>query len=307
MSTVIGTAVSAPMTIGDPAWAQTLTASKIAAVLGLSRWDSPFSIWHKMAGNASWNADENLDEKRRGHYLEPAVRQWYREHHPNYQVDKNVSTFVHKDRPWQGASPDGIVLRRNVERTPIGLFEGKTDNLYWQWGEEGTDQIPAGYRAQCMWQMDVFGLPFVDVAVLDSNLTFREYRVEYDAAAAADMRARALDFLDSLHTGRQPGLDAHGETYRVVRELHPDIDNVTVDIDPGLAVRYVNAVSALEIAQEDLAEKTTLLADAIGTGRAGICNDIVLATRISKAGSTPFLRRSNGLTSKFTLIEKEAS
>ena len=50
-----------------------------------------------------------------------------------------------------------------------------------------------------------------------------------------------------------------------------------------------------------------LLAAHIGSGRAGICNDVVLATRMSKKGGTPFLRRSNGLTKKFTLIEKEAS
>ena len=35
---------------GSPDWQTRMTASKVAAVLGLSPWESRFSLWHRMSG-----------------------------------------------------------------------------------------------------------------------------------------------------------------------------------------------------------------------------------------------------------------
>jgi len=35
---------------GSAGWYQFMTASKVAAAMGLSPYESPFSLWHRMAG-----------------------------------------------------------------------------------------------------------------------------------------------------------------------------------------------------------------------------------------------------------------
>ena len=37
-------------TPGSPAWTRRITATKVAAILGVSPWDSPRSMWAKMRG-----------------------------------------------------------------------------------------------------------------------------------------------------------------------------------------------------------------------------------------------------------------
>jgi hypothetical protein len=59
---------------GSPEWCAEMTASKVAAVLGLSPWDSPYSLWYQMAGQVD-RGIETVNQTR-GHYLEPAVAAW---------------------------------------------------------------------------------------------------------------------------------------------------------------------------------------------------------------------------------------
>lgn len=303
------TATPVDVAIGSPEWAKLATASKVAAMVGLSPWESPFSLWQRMAGRIPWDMGDD-DVKTRGHYLEPGVRQWYREHQRIYQTEKNTRTWVNIDRPWQAASPDGILLRRNLNRDPGGLFEAKTDNKGWEWGEEGTGQIPAHYRVQGIWQMDTLGMPFVEYAVLDGSLSFRKYRLEYDADEAHELREQVRAFMDSVEAGHEPDLDDHSATYQALRQLHPDIEDVTVEVDRAIGIEYVEAVESLQSAQARLTEATSRIAAEVGDGRRALLEPegIVLATRMSKGKEgTPFLRRSNGLTDKFHLTEKEAS
>lgn len=304
------TASPAPaMEIGSPAWAKLATASKVSAMVGVSPWESPFSLWQRMAGRLPWDVDSN-DEERRGHYLEPAIRQWYREHQPTYRVEKNTTTWINHERPWQAASPDGLLYTRDDEPVMAGGFEAKSDNKGWEWGTEDTDEVPPHYRVQGLWQMDTLGLPFVDFAVLDGALTFRRYHLEYDPTEARELREQVRDFMDSVIAGRQPSLDSHGATYTALRSLHPDIEDTTVELDRADALDFIGAVRDLEVAQEALTAATSRIAAATGNARRAqlMPEHLTVATRISKAGGTPFLRRSNGLTDKYRISQqKEAS
>ena len=52
---------------GTPEWCALVTASKVPALLGLSPWDSPLSMWLKMAGRAPWDAESQA--MRRGNIM----------------------------------------------------------------------------------------------------------------------------------------------------------------------------------------------------------------------------------------------
>jgi len=274
---------------GSPEWrvarATRLSGSRMAAVLGLSPWESPYSTWCEMAGLVQ--PDEQTKEQSRGHYLEPAVAAWFADQHPELMVAE-AGTYVHADRPQHLANPDRL-LTTPGSSTTAALLEIKTDADGSGWGEPGTDQIPVYYRTQVQWYLDVLGLQRAYIAVLTGRLNFAEYVIDYDPADAAHMRGVADEFLDSLLWREMPDLDAHTATYETVRKLHPDIDGDDVDIDPGLAAEFIAATADAKGAEARATKARTALAAAMGTAKRARCGTYTIATRQAKGGGTPYL------------------
>ena len=295
------------LTPGDDEWRTRMSASKIAAVVGGSPYESRFSLWHKMAGLLPWDDGQDADEKARGHYIEPALRQWWRDAHPDVDVVRTRS-WVHAERPWQIATPDGLVCRRDKDRTPLGLIECKTSALDWEWGDEGSDQVPLGYRYQAQWSMDTLGLPVCHFSVLTSRLVFRRFEVKYDPEMAAWLREEAEIFLASIASGQRPSVDEHAETYRAVRALHPLIDDVAVIIPTALAHRYAQAQRDLAAAGAAKQAAVTEIADRLGSARRAVTeDDVLVAYRKPVANSTPCLAPAPGLTKRFIPTESQES
>lgn len=266
-------------------------SSDIAAVLGLSPWESPFSLWHRKAGTIEPQATN--DEMRRGHFLEPAVADWFASQHPEYVV-RSTGSWCHERRDWQRANPDRLLCAAPRGRKPVALLEVKTDHESWKWGTPGTDEVPIYYRVQGMWQLDVMQQDVVFYAVLLGGLRFAEYRVEYNVAEAVELREMAREFLDSIEAGQAPDIDSSAQTYEVLRELNPEIDG-TVDLDLPTAAEYI--VARQNLAQAEAAEQRTknAVAAAMGTAKAATCNGFTIATRQSKQGGRPFVVASRSL------------
>jgi putative phage-type endonuclease len=281
---------------GDPEWAKRMSASKVGAALGLSPFESPYSLWQRMAGRIPWE-DDDQDILKRGHYLEPALLQWMRDQHPNWQIDRTGS-WVHADRDWQVATPDGLAMKRNVARDVTALIEAKTSNNDWEWGTPLTDEVPPYYRAQALWQMDVTGIHVCHFAVLTSFMEFREYVVEYDADDAAWVREQMRAFLDSVAAGVEPDIDDSSHTYEALRQLHPDIDDVEVELEPDLAVEFLHALRQHKAAEKAYTGARSRVAAAMGRARRARFADITYATRQTRAGSKPFVVPGRGLTDK---------
>jgi predicted phage-related endonuclease len=127
------------------------------------------------------------------------------------------------------------------------LVEAKTAQNELDWGEEGTDQIPIYYRTQVIWNMSVLGAKRCWVPVLIRGCKYVEYCVEWDEAAQTDAEiliAAGQSFIDSLVNDQAPPIDGHDETYRVLRERHPDIEPGDVEIDQPLRDAFLEATVA---------------------------------------------------------------
>ena len=66
---------------GSAEWSRRMTASKVAGVLGLSKWASPYSTWLRMKGLLPSDDGRNMSDKARGHYLEDGVVRWWIDQH----------------------------------------------------------------------------------------------------------------------------------------------------------------------------------------------------------------------------------
>lgn len=289
---------------GSPQWMGYMTASKIAAAMGLSTYESPFSLWHRMAGQIA--PDPDNDQTRRGHYLEPAIREWFIDQHPDWQV-RTTGTWVSGERPWQAASPDGLVIDfpNHTFLDPMALLECKSAHEDDQWGEPGTDDIPVAYRCQVMWQMDTLGVDTCYLAVLTRHLNFAEYVVRWNAAEAQILRRAGAEFMDSIEANERPDIDSHHQTYAAIRSLHPLIDPIDVELDADTARAYCTTRAALKAAEDSERLAKSLVADALGNARRARFNGSTIAQRQAKGlDGVPYLVAGRSLP---TFITEEAT
>lgn len=249
----------------NPRWhelrRQGITASEIAACLGLSPWESAFSLY--------WRKAENLenavnDEMRAGARAEVVIADWWAEQHPEFEVTR-AGLYAHPARPWEMATPDRLVSQRAVcgpcdagvpmactcgRQAVVGLVECKYLVDSWDgWGEPGTDDIPVYYRCQVMQQIDVMGVEWCYLAAWH-GADFREYFIQRDEKDIRAIRAAGVDMMRRLKDGDPPPLDGSVATLRTLRQLHPDLDDREQEISWATAEGYRRSRAMLARAKQ---------------------------------------------------------
>lgn len=261
---------------GSAEWLQYMTASKIAAVVGTSPYESRFSLWHRMHGDLG--PQEQTDAMTYGHYLEPVLLQWFADKHPEFRV--NPGRWVTHEG-WAGATPDGIFSGKTSDDE--GLVQCKTSRLGWEW----SNGVPPGYYDQVQWEMWVTAEKRVYV-VADIEMQFREFLVERDEDRIAYLVSEADAFMASLKAGTPPPLDGSTHTYQAIRELHPEIDPEDFDVPDDLAAEFLTTFRESATATERHADVRNRLFAAMGTARRAVWNDAPILRRQARGGGTPF-------------------
>jgi hypothetical protein len=196
-----------------------------------------------------------------------------------------------RERPWQVASPDRLAWAPSAVDNDVAVVECKTAANWESWGPDGSDELPAYYRAQVVWQCDTLGASTAYVGVLLANLEFRGYVIHPTAEEIEMVRAEAREFLDSIAADEVPDIDAHGATYTVIRTLHPEIDRDQVlEVDEELAVEFVSAVMASRDAEEAKNLAVNRLADAMGTAHKATAWGVKIAHRQTSGRGAPYLK-----------------
>jgi putative phage-type endonuclease len=252
-----------------------MTASKIAAVVGTSPYESRFSLWHRM--NGSIEPPQQTAVMSYGHYLEPVLLRWFADQHPEFEVQPG-HWVTHGDH--FAATPDGIVPGFRTG----GIVEAKTSRLSWEWD----NGVPAGYYDQVQWSMFVCGEDRAWV-VADVAMEFREYPVARDQERIEYLVAEADAFMESLRSNVPPPLDGSMHTYQAVRELHPDIEAEDVEIPEGLAADWLAVRESAAFYADDEQRLKSEIADLMGNARRATWNGHTLFTRQARGGGTPYL------------------
>jgi putative phage-type endonuclease len=150
-----------------------LGSSEIAAIAGLSPYESPIDVWQRrMQGHVE---EPETQPMKRGRMLEPAIAAWYAED-TGYEV-QTCGTFRSRTHPVVIATPDRIAVHQGDMRA----VELKTADWYMAdaWGPAGTDEVPQHYLAQVAWEMAATGLPVADLGAL-IGMDFRIYHFTRD-------------------------------------------------------------------------------------------------------------------------------
>lgn len=255
----------------------TVSASEVGMVLQLSPHKSPFDLWwQKKTGQTS---DDDNRDTRRGRRYERLILEDFTEEHPEFAV-VSAGLCVNTERTWQACTPDGLVYELGghqqvdeerlpvVEGEPVAVVEAKSAANRDEWGEPGSDEVPAHYLAQARWQMDVLGLTVCYMPVV-FGFEYREYVIEQDDADVKLMREAAQEFLTSLAEDRQPDIDAHAATARRLKLLHPSVVDAEVEIPATLVRqrRLADRLYRLAKQRRDLADNR--IRAALGDNRIG--------------------------------------
>lgn len=274
---------------GSPEWhaarADGIGGSEIAAVLGISGWESPFSLWHRKAGTVP--PREANTEMEAGRRLEPVICDVFAERHPELHMTRG-GTYRHRERTYQIANPDQLAY---LDGVLAAIHEAKFALFPDGWGEEGTDEVPPYYQAQCRWYGDVFGVSRTYLtAFVGSTGEFREYVIDADEQDTVFMRERAEEFMASLAAGIQPSIDGHDATYRTVKAIPDGVEDVDIEIDFRTRDEYFDALNAFDAAKAEKQRTAAEVLTAIGTGRRAMFLGERVATRTVRNGKTHSLQ-----------------
>jgi putative phage-type endonuclease len=273
---------------GSPEWHEArktrIGGSEVAAILGVSPWQSPYSLWHTKRNG--WIDYTSTPQQDWGTRLEPALLGWYFDHE-GVKYSGSDGTYVHRDRDWQLFNPDAL----GYDGDPIYdvVVEAKSARRGDDWGQPGTDEIPLYYRPQVIWGMDCLGITKAKVVVSIAGAPPELYTVDYNPAEADEIRAQVEEFVTSLQEDIEPALDSHVATYETVRRLHPDIEPKTeVELATRTALDYLAAKRNLKAAEAAETEATSRLLDAMGSAQYATWLGTKVARRQAKQTGLPY-------------------
>jgi len=242
--------------------------SDAGACAGLSRFRSRHDVWLERMGLSAPLIETEAMEW--GTRLEPVVLRKYVEATGRRVIvrrgkDGEQLTLRHPGYPWMYSHLDAETLRK-----PKRVVEAKTTGSWHldDWGEPGTDQVPAEYNLQCQHNMAVTGWDVTDVAVLIAGQRFRLYTVERDEGLIENLIQIEADMWDLVQRGEPPEIDGTDASSRFLAIRFPTDDGTTEDATDAQAelVREYLAASATKArAEEQLTLLTNTIKDGMGS------------------------------------------
>ncbi|WP_052067981.1 YqaJ viral recombinase family protein [Rhodococcoides fascians] len=242
---------------GSAEWLRYFSASKVAALpikldangeytQGFSRWESPFSLWHRMSGHLA--PEDPKDDFTVGHAAELMLAALYLHVHSGWKLSPGEVQFV---RELHGIMMMATLDRRAVRGSHRRVVEFKKARSLEEFGDDGSDEVPADYFMQVQWQMGVSGYTkfpahlMVGLSFFDRKI----YEIPFDPDVFDFLVAAAVKFNQSLVDGIEPALDDSTPTYETIRELHPDIDGTAVYVDVEDAIELLNSAASFEASE----------------------------------------------------------
>lgn len=235
--------------------------SDVAAIMGLSRYRSPFSVYAEKTGLYKPEDISGNPAVHWGTVLEPVIGAEYARNHPDREVRRVDAVCRSLNRPWAQASLDFEV--RDPE-LGWGVLEIKTAG--WRMADDWADGVPVYYQTQVAHYLSVTNRPFADVAVLIGGQDYREFRVMRDAEDEAAVVAAVDEFWGRVERRDPP--DVMGGDSPILTEVHAKSDGeIKTSPDcPELDV-WLAAKESADAAKERLANAAALLKGRIGDSK----------------------------------------
>jgi len=149
--------------------------SDVAAVLGISPWTSPYTLWLDKTGRTD-GSDQSSTRLRAGTFLEPFVMSETHLLHPELHIDRAPYMLAHPDHRELFVDVDGLAVSN--DRRARGGWEGKTTEI--TMAHHWADGVPAFYETQVFHSLGITGFDWWLVSVMIGFGRIETYVVERD-------------------------------------------------------------------------------------------------------------------------------
>jgi putative phage-type endonuclease len=247
---------------GSPEWHAlrdepgAIGGSEIAAIGGLSQWESCITRWAKKTKQIPDNFEPNMS-MRLGTKLETPILEIFAEEHPELEI-YTTGTWANRSAGWARSNPDGLYKTATGD---WGIVEVKFSRDYWK-------EVPQGYRAQVMWYMRVFGIKQAKLVALAGS-SYQEFDIEWDEFEADTLWEAALRFREACETMTMPDWDGSNSTLETVRAMNPNIEDGEVDLD-DLGMHYFNKLTEYDTVNSELTALKSRVVKAMEGKKRGI-------------------------------------
>jgi len=161
--------------------------SDVAAILGVSKWKTPYALWCEKKGQAGEPSTPERDKVlNRGKRLEPYIRQMVQDEYGMVATDIN-RIYTDSEHDFMRCEVDVQFGDENGEIKTVHPFASR------EWGQELSDDLPLAYVAQCQWGLMITGRKVCHVFALIGD-DLRRYKVTRDDVLIGGLRAKVLEF-----------------------------------------------------------------------------------------------------------------
>lgn len=195
-------------------------SSDIASIIGISPWRSALDVWLEKRGEAEESTDPARERRlKRGIRLEPIVIEMFQEEKGVFVVDRNTR-YSHSEYPFLAAQID-------FEYDPDGECSapcnGETKTVdpraAYDWGPDGSQEIPDYYAAQVMFGLAVTGRKEATVVALIGD-DLRCYVFQRDDELCAELIRKAVEFWDvNVGMGIPPAIQTKDDASKLVKRF----------------------------------------------------------------------------------------
>jgi len=198
----------------------TISASRIAAMLGMDKWCSPLTLFHRMRGNMPEKRDD--EAMMQGRFYERATAD-VACHKYGMKIVEGFEQTEMVDGALSG-HPDFLVLDENNKLAICEVKNPFNADFGDEWGDPGSDIVPRGYFIQSLaylhlflkWAEKVKTGQATDSLVYQGEIAdyiyvvvrlrggVERYKVHYDAEIIGRIEADAAVFLSRVRNNDPP-------------------------------------------------------------------------------------------------------
>ncbi|WP_239405435.1 YqaJ viral recombinase family protein [Frankia sp. Cj3] len=262
-------------------------SSDISALLGLSAWASPYSLWVDKTTGLAAEGEPTDGPLYWGKTLEGPIADDFARR--NGFAIREPGLVGHPTIPWALATPDREVIDPATGEV-IGLVEVKTASTFQGHAWDGDDLgdpdrpslAPENAIVQLQWQLFVCGLNRGWVAGLVGGQWYHQIEYARDDALVATLVEVAGAFWAQVESGQRPACDGHPATTAALRELYRASEDSSVLVDPTIAIPLLIARHQAKAEEKDAkfraAEAENQLKELIGHHSAAVSDGSPLYT-----------------------------
>lgn len=199
---------------------RSIGGSDAAAIVGLSAYVSPYTVWADKLGKIP--PSEDNEAMRQGRDLEQYVAERFAEA-TGKKVRRENNILINPDFPFAHANVDRIVIGEDA-----GLECKTTNQLNLKKFKNG--EFPDHYYVQCMHYMMVTGCSKWYLAVLVLGREFLWFEIERDEEEIAALAKSEQEFWKCVEQGVPPAADGSKSTTDTIQTMFPDSSESSVSL-----------------------------------------------------------------------------